>query len=210
MQLEDNADCIHELGYRTFVGGNDQFWDSISKLQFEFLVSEGLSPRDVLLDIACGSLRGGVRFIPYLDRGNYIGVDKFVELIIYGVAVELGVELFREKRPRFIVSEDFEFDALHARPSFVIAQSLFSHLTADDISTCLTRLKPSVANNCRFYATFFESTSEVRNPPHSHSHGPFMYTRAQMESFGRDTGWTPRYIGAWNHPRNQHIIAYHL
>jgi hypothetical protein len=48
----------------------------------------------------------------------------------------------------------------------------------------------------------------VINPKLSHSHGYFAYTPAQMESFGRDTGWAANCIGAWNHPRGQHIIEY--
>lgn len=46
------------VGHRNYVGG---LWDEIGLLQFEFLKSRGLKPHHVLVDIACGSLRAGVR-----------------------------------------------------------------------------------------------------------------------------------------------------
>lgn len=57
-------------GPRGYVGG---LWHELGELQFRFLVDQGLRPEHVLLDIACGSLRGGVRFVPYLNPGNYLG-----------------------------------------------------------------------------------------------------------------------------------------
>jgi len=102
--IPDTAAGIHEFGHRRFVGGNDQYWDGLSQLQFDLLVSKGLTPQDSFLDVACGSLRAGSRLIPYLDPGRYVGVDKHIELIIYGVACEIGIDAFREKRPHFIVS----------------------------------------------------------------------------------------------------------
>src|SRR6476620_10345865 len=68
---------IRQLGHRDYVGG---LWDEIGQLQFDFLVSNGLKPQHYLLDIACGSLRAGIHFIPYLETGHYLGIDKEPEL----------------------------------------------------------------------------------------------------------------------------------
>eukprot|EP00929_Paragymnodinium_shiwhaense_P056529 TRINITY_DN28286_c0_g1_i2.p3 TRINITY_DN28286_c0_g1~~TRINITY_DN28286_c0_g1_i2.p3 ORF type:complete len:106 (-),score=24.72 TRINITY_DN28286_c0_g1_i2:81-398(-) len=38
-------------------------WDTIGPLQLEFLRGQGLLPQHRLLDLACGSLRGGVHFV---------------------------------------------------------------------------------------------------------------------------------------------------
>ena len=61
---------IKEMGHRQYVGG---CWDEIGRLQFDYLVSQGLRPNHYLLDIACGSLRAGIHFIPYLEPGHYLG-----------------------------------------------------------------------------------------------------------------------------------------
>ena len=128
--MEDTPHEIHEAGHRRFVGGVADTWDVIGELQFRFLLDRGLAPSDVLIDVACGALRGGARFIHYLEPGHYLGLDKHIELIVYGVAAELGIDVFREKRPRFVVSDSFEFDKFEGKPRFGIAQSLFTHLSA--------------------------------------------------------------------------------
>jgi len=206
--IPDTAAGIHEFGHRRFVGGNDQYWDGLSQLQFDLLVSKGLTPQDSFLDVACGSLRAGSRLIPYLDPGRYVGVDKHIELIIYGVACEIGIDAFREKRPHFIVSDSFDFSALPQAVDFGIAQSLFSHLSARDIGLCLGNLRPHMTPGGRFFATFFEASVVRQNPDSSHSHDHFEFTRREMETLGIETGWAPQYIGEWSHPRGQMLMEY--
>jgi hypothetical protein len=58
----EGEEGIRQGGHREYVGG---FWDEIGKLQFDFMVQQGLKPSDCFLDIACGALRGGVHFSPY-------------------------------------------------------------------------------------------------------------------------------------------------
>ncbi|MGL5080430.1 MAG: hypothetical protein ACRC8A_02975 [Microcoleaceae cyanobacterium] len=53
--------------HRQFVGG---MWDEIGKLQFDFLLANNLKPSSKFLDVGCGALRGGIPFVPYLDKGN--------------------------------------------------------------------------------------------------------------------------------------------
>src|ERR1700678_1283527 len=58
----DGALGLNLLGHREYVGG---LWEVIGKLQFDFLISRGLKPEHVFLDIACGPLRGGAaRTVP--------------------------------------------------------------------------------------------------------------------------------------------------
>jgi hypothetical protein len=57
--------------HRRRVGG---MWEEIGRLQFDFLLSKGLQSRHFLLDIGCGSLRGGIHFIGFLDAGRYDGI----------------------------------------------------------------------------------------------------------------------------------------
>lgn len=193
------------LGHRNYVGG---LWDELGKLQFEFMVAQGLRPHHVFLDVACGSLRGGRLFIPYLDRGNYLGLDKERGLIRAGLRKEIDPKVASEKAPEFVVSDSFEFDRFSKRPEFALAQSLFTHLAPPDIHLCLRRLRASVAAGTRFFATFFVAPDTVRNPATSGSHKGFFYPRATAESFGESEGWEPRFIGDWHHPRGQQMVEY--
>ncbi len=194
-----------ELGHREYVGG---LWNELGKLQFEFLISEGLLPHHYLLDLACGSLRAGVHFIPYLEAGHYLGIDKEDELISAGIEKELGLELNEQKKPQFVISKNFEFDKFDVFPDYALAQSLFTHLPETLIENCLIKLRQFIPKNGVFYATFVEVGVEITNPLKPNDHEFFAYTRRQMERFGTDNGWSSEYIGDWNHPRNQVMVRY--
>jgi hypothetical protein len=190
------------LGHRRYVGGR---WESIGTLQFDFLVRDGLQPSDVLLDIGCGALRGGIHFISFLDPSHYLGADKELALIRRGIRRELGPVLVREKSPLFLVSDRFEFSRFSTdlRPNYALAQSVFTHLCETDIKRCLKELRDFARDGCQFFATFFESVVPKENPPKSHSHLAFRYTREQMETYGADYGFRGYYIGEWGHPKSK-------
>ena len=201
-----NSERIRVMGHRGFVGGDALLWDEIGKLQIDFLKSEGLLSRHTLVDIACGSLRAGKLFINYLESGNYLGIDKEIDLIIYGIADELGISTFTEKRPIFVVSADFEFSKFPRRPDYAIAQSLLTHLTAEDIYRCFKALRKSIADDGKCYATFFEVQEPTDNLPNSDAIDCFFYTREQMHTLAEFTGWEMTYIGDWGHPRKQKML----
>jgi hypothetical protein len=202
----EGEEGIRLVGHREYVGG---FWAEIGKLQFDLLVQQGLKPPDCFLDIACGSLRGGVHFIHYLDPGCYLGIDKERRLIDLGIEHELGSEAFAAKKPEFVVSDRFEFEKFTKPPRFALAQSLFTHLSPDDIHLCLGNLRKFVGPGHVFLVTFWEGDSR-RNRDTSHSHAYFSYTRREMESFGKANGWKSTYIGKFNHPRDQVVMKYVL
>jgi hypothetical protein len=204
---ESGSVLVDGDGHRDYVGG---MWEALGTLQFRFLVDQGLEPQHVLLDVACGALRGGVRFIPYLERGHYLGIEMHQKLIQAGIEKELGQKLHVLKKPEFVVSDKFEFSRFSRQPDFAIAQSLFSHLTAQDIMLCLKNLRAVARPGMKFYASFFESERQEKNAARSEPRGKFLYTRDQMGQFGAATGWSSRYIGDWRHPRDQKMFEYYL
>jgi SAM-dependent methyltransferase len=54
------------------IGGK---WDEVGGLQYDFRVERGLQPHHQMLDIGCGTLRGGRHLIRFLDAGHYTGTD---------------------------------------------------------------------------------------------------------------------------------------
>lgn len=202
--MPEGAEGIRRLGHRDYVGG---MWEEIGRLQFEFLLNQGLEPSHCFLDIACGSLRGGVHFIRYLDVGNYLGIDREGELIKLGIEKELGRATLESKQPEFVVSDRFEFDSFRKSPQFSLAQSLFTHLNSTDVCACLEKLRKFVEPGHIFFATFFEGSSSG-NPEASHTHAVFRYSREEMAAFGENRGWKVTYIGNWQHPRSQVMMKY--
>ena len=200
MEKQDHPKLgIFFFGHRDYVGA---LWNTVGPLQFQFLVAQGLEPHHVLLDIACGSLRGGVHFVPFLDAGNYLGIDKERRLIRRGLRKELPGGVRRVKRPEFVVSRSFQFEHLSKKPDFALAHSLFTHLPTPLIIDCLTKLR-SFAPQCRLFATFFESANTVTYAVTPCDTLEFRYTREEMAHFAREAGWEFHYIGPWGHPRGQ-------
>ena len=104
--------------------GREDEWDSHGILQLEFLVELGLKPEHKLLDIGCGVGRAARTFVPYLNEGNYTGVDISEGALLY--AVRLAVfEEWSARRPRFIVNSDIDLDDEF---DFLWAHSVFTHL----------------------------------------------------------------------------------
>src|SRR2546423_1107802 len=151
---------VEMVGHRAYIGGG---WEGVGRLEFDFMVARGLRPHSVLLDIACGALRAGVQFIPYLEPGHYLGVEKEKALIRQGLEHELPPHVREQKRPELVVSGSFEFDRLSKRADYALAWSLFTHLTRNDLETCLRNLRAYVGSDHQFYATFLPGTSD-RNP----------------------------------------------
>lgn len=195
-------------GHRSYVGGNDQYWDELGDLQFKFLLENKLTPKTVFLDIGCGSLRGGCRFIGFLDEANYLGIDKEISLLILGVAKELGVDRYLEKKPELVVSDSFEFEKFSKTPEMAIAQSLFTHLTLEDIGRCLGKLYQAVDSSFVLYGTYFPASAQMDNPQKSHSHACFYYTAEELQSVADAAGFEFRDIGDWNHPRGQFMASF--
>ena len=205
---EDAGEALVDgIGHRDYVGGH---WEAIGSVQFRFLVDHGLDPQHVFLDVGCGSLRAGVRLIPYLDAGNYLGIDNKHELIDAGIKNELGEKLYRLKRPEFVTSETFEFSRFSKQPDFAIAQAVFPHLPEELIILCLRNLRAHSKAGTKFYATYGETPEPKKMVLEYHPYLAFGHTRDQMLDFGERTGWKPRYIGDWNHPRRQMMVEYSI
>jgi hypothetical protein len=200
----EGEEGIRARGHREGVGG---LWEQVGALQFGFLVWQGLLPDKVLLDVGCGSFRGGRHFIRWLDPGNYLGLEKQRELVEAGIEKELGPDLVEAKRPEIVISQSFEFHKFTRQPDFALAVSLFTHLTPDDITDCLKGLRTISHTGTAFWATFWEGSSRG-NPLESHTDASFSYTRREMTQFASGLGWRPVYFGDWGHPRYQRIMKY--
>ena len=171
-----------------------------------YLKKRGLSPDDTLLDLGCGSLRGGIHFIRFLAPRNYLGMDISAEVVWRGIHYELGLPEFQERKPEFVISDSFEFEALSKRPRFAIANSVFTHLPPQAIETCLTRFREFVGDHqTELFATFTEVAAESRHDNAAHylgGRGRLDYTRDELHDLGRAAGWNTEYIGVWGHPKN--------
>jgi len=201
--------------WREYVGG---LWDEIGELQFNFLVENGLQPFHRLLDIGCGSLRGGIHFVRYLEDGNYYGIDKEQWLLDAARDVELPRYGLADRKVHLLNRSDFNFSEFGVTFDYALAQSVFTHLTWNSILRCLVNVEAVLRRGGKLFATFFEDErGEHRTTPLSHARGgitsypdqdPYHYEFDVFAELGRRVGLDVHYIGEWNHPRDQRMMMF--
>jgi SAM-dependent methyltransferase len=107
--------------------GPPEFWKMKRDFQVSFLRAQGLEPRHRLLDIGCGTLRGGIPLIDWLDRGHYYGIEVRPSVLAEGLQ-ELCDAGLEDKCPTLIVGDIGAID-IPARLDFVWAFSVLIHMT---------------------------------------------------------------------------------
>lgn len=139
--------------YRAYVGPPEDY-DLVSAMVFNLLTSIGLRQHHRVLDIGCGSLRVGRLLIPYLNEGNYVGVEPNQWLVGDGIANELGMDLVRIKKPVFSFQASMDDFKESLNLDYAIAQSIFSHCGEDLIGQWLSQVSFHLKDDAAIIATF--------------------------------------------------------
>ena len=144
--------------FRAFVGPPEKY-DLIAANQFNTLTSLGLREHHYLLDVGCGSLRGGRLFIPYLLSDHYYGIEPEQWLIEEGISKNLGKDIISIKNPHFNNDNNFTLSIFGRSFDFILAQSIFSHASSNQIRQCLKEAKKVMTKTSIFVATFVKGES---------------------------------------------------
>jgi SAM-dependent methyltransferase len=188
--------------YRAYVGPPRDY-DRIGGLQFTLLFQAGLREHHRLLDLGCGSLRGGRLFIPYLLPGNYTGVEPNEWLVKDGIARELGEDILAVKRPTFSTIDDFDLEPL-GRFDYVLAQSILSHSYPDLTAKALAGVRACLAEDGLLLATFLHGELSEGTGwcyPRCTSYG-----WDDIAALAGDAGLVVRHLD-WPHPRQTWFAA---
>jgi SAM-dependent methyltransferase len=215
--LTRSKKMVENGNHRRAIGG---MWDEIGKLQFEYLIKNGLATTDRLLDVGCGCLRGGVHFVDYLEPAHYFGIDISEDLLEVGYDVEIGGLKLQHKLPRKNLLTTGNFDATSFGVKFdaVLSLSVFTHLAINDIKLCLARLEASVRPGAKYFASVFTIPANAAwTDPIAHTPGgitthpdrdPFHYTRSDLEFCCDGLSWRLDRLEAWDHPRDQWMATF--
>lgn len=196
----------------------DGDWLEIGQLQIGYLRAVGLQPEDTLLEIGCGPLRAGVHFIDYLEAGNYYGLESNLDMLTAGLEQELPLTRGAAKLPGANVRLTDSFDATPFDTDFdmVLAHSVFSSLTLNQIRMCLYEAARVTTAGSRFYASFFEAPASSL-PADVLGHGdhnttsfsaPYHYRMSDFEYAAQGLGWKVEPIGEWGHPEGERLVCF--
>jgi len=116
--------------------GAPQLWRMQRAFQIDFLQRMGLANDHRLLDLGCGTLRGGLPLIGFLSAGNYTGIDVRAE-IIEEAQRELEEAGLSQRYPRICHVAKLADCDLRARYDYIWAFSVLLHLEDPDLDTAL-------------------------------------------------------------------------
>jgi hypothetical protein len=109
--------------------------------------------------------------------------------------------------------DGFEVERLGREFDYALAQSVFTHLPAEDIALCLRKVAPVLAPRGRLYATYNERSDDgpdrVDRAELPFDKDPiFRYDFDALGALADGTGLEPERIGDWGHPRGQQMAVF--
>lgn len=138
-------------GRRHGLVGDAKLWEVKRAFQIAFLKQVGLQPPHKLFDIGCGTLRGGVPIIEYLDSGNYYGADVRA-LALAEAMKELTETQLDAKAPTVVLSSDLGHLELGTNFNYIWAYSVVFHMTDAVLDGALNFVGRQLAPGGSFYA----------------------------------------------------------
>lgn len=131
--------------------GNPRLWRMKREFQIEFLKRMGLEPGETLLDLGCGTLRGGLPVIAYLEPGHYCGVDVRPE-VLEEARAELAEASLAHKAPALVHALELGALELGRRFDWVWAFSVLIHMDDATLERALACVARHLAPQGAFYA----------------------------------------------------------
>lgn len=131
--------------------GASNVWKQARDFQFKFLRDQGLKPNHTLMDIGCGTLRGGIPLIEYLETGNYYGMDVRDEVLEEG-SKEISLFKLEHKKANLISFNQFSEVTLDVTFNIMFAFSVLIHLEDKIAEECFKFVSKFLAVGGVFYA----------------------------------------------------------
>ncbi|MFF4241419.1 class I SAM-dependent methyltransferase [Actinomadura geliboluensis] len=168
-------------------------WLQLGQMQFDYLRKHGLKPDDRLLEIGCGNLRAGWRFIDYLDGGNYYGIDISPDILLAAQHTLVQQEL-QDKMPHLTLVDDLKLRFLpDAHFTVVHAHSVFSHSPIEVIDECLAHVGRVLAPGGFFDFTF----DRTEGTEHHVLREDFYYRTETLTALAERHGFAARFMDDW-------------
>ena len=130
--------------------GPPELWKMKRDFQIQFLKSAKLEPHHYFLDIGCGTLRGGLPVIDYLQVGRYYGVDVRPE-VLDEARKELREAKLQDKTPTLLATSDIGELVINQQFDFIWAFSVLIHLDDDILHDTIRFVARHLSDDGTFY-----------------------------------------------------------
>jgi cyclopropane fatty-acyl-phospholipid synthase-like methyltransferase len=186
--------------YRAYIGPPEDY-DLVAAMSFNLLTTLGLRQHHTLLDVGCGSLRLGRLFIPYLNAGNYTGIEPNRWLVDEGIQRETGREQIRIKQPRFYFGASADSLPADEFYDFAVAQSIFSHCGPDLLDRWLQGIAAHLESSGVLAATFLIGEQDCQD--NGWLYPKSIRYRVETMAARAEKAGLKFHLLDWRHPRQQ-------
>jgi SAM-dependent methyltransferase len=190
--------------HRAWIGAPETY-DLWAHMQFSLLTLMGLRQDHRVLDIGCGSLRGGKFLLLYLLPDRYFGIEPEQWAVEQGLEREVGQELTARTRPQFRFAADFPCESFGVTFDYIIATSVLSHASRAQVVQCMTRARLALAPGGMFLASFHEGESDYQGDAWVYPE-TVRYQMATMQSIAASCGLVAQRV-EWFHSGGQTWLA---
>ena len=136
--------------------GRDDLATMKRAFQIGFLRRRGLEPHHRLLDVGCGTLRGGIPIIEHLDAEHYVGIEARPQ-VVEEARAELREHGLETKSPRLVCADDPRTVNLDERFDFAWSFSVLFHMSDDTLDKALEMVARHLADDGVFYANIHDT-----------------------------------------------------
>ena len=141
---------MKEYNYKSFSSIEETYYRNGAGIFLTLLNRFDLKATDNVLDIGCGSLRVGKHLIPFLETSAYCGIEPERKFVDEGIKWELSKSMTDLKEPKFSSGADFPCQTFNKTFNLALAAYVFVSCSPSQLKTCLTNLKPCLADNGKF------------------------------------------------------------
>ncbi len=132
--------------------GHHDAWKAKRDFQIGFLKTMGLHPAHSLLEIGCGTLRGGLPIIDFLGEGQFCGIDVR-PVVLDEARKELAEAGLEHKKPLLVLTSDLSTVDLRRDYDYVWAFSVLPHLEDDILRGAFFCARRHLKRDGIFFAT---------------------------------------------------------
>ena len=171
MSIQSKARSIRNRLNRVFAGeagrrhaavGPAHQWQMKRRFQIDFLKKHGLESHHRLIDIGCGTLRGGIPLINTGGKGGDSGVEAPADVLELG-RDELRAGGLDYKEPKLVHGTGLSSLDLKAKAEYLWAFAVLNHMDDDALNGCLSFVSRHLAPGGSFYGNVNIGDSEAGN-----------------------------------------------
>lgn len=131
--------------------GPPSLWKMKRQFQIQFLTEMGLKPQHELFEIGCGTLRGGLPLIQYLENGHYFGMDVREEVLNEG-RKELKETGLEGKNSTLLLCPDISELTINQKFDYIWSYSVLFHMNDEILNDALAFVSRHLSDEGVFYA----------------------------------------------------------